>query len=136
MKNKLIIGQVIFLAAVFAAIYLLYPKINVKISGNIVNFNSINANLIIISENPDFSSPIYLIAEKNTSIDLKPGTYYWKPSNNLIQGIAKKLIIKPENGEEIKNESESLNTENVKINVTKTKEGALVGRIILEPDEE
>ena len=33
------------------------------------------------------------------------------------------------------NESELKNIGNVKINVTRTKEGVMVGRIILEPDE-
>jgi len=139
---KIIMAQVLFLAVAFIVIYLLYPKINLDVEGNNVNFNSINSNVIIISENPDFSNPRYIdINEgKNLSFNLKPGKYYWKSGNSIIEGLKKEFEIKSEVGMEINNQtnennSELVNVGNVRVNVTKTKEGVMVGHIILEPDE-
>ncbi len=137
---KIIMIQVIFLVLVFSILYFLYPRTNVEVEGNLVNFRSVNANVIIISESPDFSNPRYLdLAEgKNASINLKPGAYYWKAGNNLIQGWRRAFKIDSEVGMEIKkeeNESELVNIGNVKINVTKSKEGTMIGYIILEPNQ-
>jgi len=57
---KIISIQVIFLIAVIVAIYFLYPKTEININEDIVRFKSINANVIIISESPDFSNSRYL----------------------------------------------------------------------------
>jgi len=137
---KIIIMQGIFLAVASLVIYLLYPKTGMSLSGNLVSFSSVNANVVIISENPDFSNPRYLDFErrKNISFNLSPGTYYWKASNNLIQGIENKFTIDSKVGMKIgreENNSSLVNIGNVKINVTKTDEGTMVGHIILEPEE-
>lgn len=138
---KIIMVQGIFLAVALIALYLLYPKINVDIDGTLVRFSSINANVVIISENPDFSNPRYLeLGErKNITFDLRPGTYYWKASNNLIEGLEKEFTIESEVGMKVDikegNESKLVNIGNVKLNVTKNKEGMMVGHIILEPEE-
>ena len=135
---KIIIGQVIFLALVLAIVYVLYPKTNLEVNGNFVNFRTINANVIIISKNPDFSNPLYIDIEKNISIELNPGTYYWKSSNDYIESLKNKFTIELEVGMKIEsgeNESELVNVGNVKINVTKSKEGVMIGHIILEPEQ-
>ena len=147
---KIVIGEMIFLVMAFFVIFMLYPRTAFELQGNSVAFRSMNANVIVISENPDFSNPRYIdVAEYengNVSFNLKPGTYYWKPSNSFIQGIRKKFTINSEVGMKIdrktnetagseENESELVNIGDVKINVTKTKEGITVGYIILEPDE-
>ena len=139
--NKiLIVSEIIVLAVVVAGIYLLYPRTNVNVSGNFVNFNSINAKVIELSENPDFSNPRYLDFSqvKNTSLKLKPGKYYWKADNGIIEGISNEFEIKSEVSMEInrsENESNLVNVGNVKINVTKGEGGVMVGHIILEPEE-
>ena len=139
---KIIIAQVIFLAIISSAVYLIYPKTNVEVDGTIVNFKSINANVVVISENPDFSNPYYLdmTRRKIISFDLEPGTYYWKASNNYIEGLKKELKIESEIGMEIKRggegEARLENIGNVKINITKSDDGIMVGHIILSPDDE
>lgn len=140
--KKIIIMQVISLAVVVIVLYFLYPKANLDVERNSVNFKSINANVIIFSENPDFSNPKYIeIREKKSlSFNLEPGTYYWKASNNFIEGLQKSFTIPSEVGLGINEEPESENAElvnigNVKVNVTKSKEGVMVGYIILEPNE-
>lgn len=140
---KIILGQLVFLAVALSIVFMLYPKADVNVSGNAVSFSSTNADVIVISENPDFSNPRYIDFgnEDNVSFNLKPGTYYWKPANSFIQGVAKKFTIDSEVGMKISknnesgNESDLVNVGDVRINVTKTKEGMTIGYIILEPDE-
>ena len=140
---KIITMQAIFLIVVFSVIYALYPKTSMELSGNVVNFEAENANLIIISENPDFSNPRYIdmSENKNAIFELPSGTYYWKSSNKFIQGLENKFTIDSEVGLKINrneskdNESEIENIGNVKVNITKTKEGIMVGHIILEPEQ-
>ncbi|OGJ17935.1 hypothetical protein A3K73_02565 [Candidatus Pacearchaeota archaeon RBG_13_36_9] len=138
---KIIAAQIIFLFAVVLIVYLLYPRTEVNIEGTVVKFNSINANVIIISENPDFSNPRYLNFEerKNISFSLKPGTYYWKASNGYIEGVKKEFTINSEVGMKIdveENNTKLVNIGNVKLNVSKNSEGMMVGHIILETEEE
>jgi len=137
---KIIMAQMIFLVLMFILIYFIYPKTGANVNGNLVNFNSINANVIIISENPDFSNPIYLnVSEKNNvSLILEPGKYYWKADNFIIQGLKNEFIIESEVGlgiNRIENETDLVNIGNVKINVTKSDNGIMIGHVILEPDE-
>ena len=127
--------QLAFLAIVLSMIYFLYPRADMSLEGNVIRIDSGNANLIILSENPDFSNPRYLEINENISLTLKPGTYYWKTSNNYIEGISRKFSIDSEVGLKIDNESSLVNIGNVKINVSRTKEGVMLGHIILEPNE-
>jgi len=112
--------QGIFLITVITALYIIYPKASVNISGNIIKFERGNANLIIISENPDFSNARYFEIN-NSIIRLKPGKYYWKASNNYLEGMANELIIPSEVGLNLENSSLE-NTGNVEINVTQENE--------------
>ena len=138
---KIIGIQAIFIVVIALILFMLYPKTNLSLEGNIVKFDSENTDVIILSENPDFSNSRYIEIEKGEemSFELPPGKYYWKSSNNLIIGLKGEFEIKSEVGLEIErkeNESDLVNIGNVKINVTKTKEGVMVGHIILEPEEE
>jgi hypothetical protein len=138
---KIIAMQIIFLLGVSLIVYFLYPRTGVEISGTVVRFNSINANVIILSENLDFSNPRYLDFEerKNISFSLKPGTYYWKASNGYIEGLKKEFTIDSEVGMKIdveENSTKLANIGNVKLNVSKNSQGMMVGHIILEPSEE
>lgn len=137
-RNKKIIAiQAIFLIGVFVFILFAYPRTNVNVKGNAVMFDSINTNTITISENPDFSNPRFIDINKNVTIYLKPGTYYWKAGNGLIEGLSGEFVIDSELGLAInrdENETNLVNVGNVKINVTKTGD-IFVGYIILEPNE-
>jgi hypothetical protein len=140
-NKKIILVQVIILVIVFAGIYLLYPRSEVNVNGNFVNFKSINAKVVMVSENPDFTNPRYLDfrERENYTFNLKPGTYYWKSSNSLISGLKNKFTIQSEVGLGINRTEEDanlVNLGNVKINVTKNKEGVMVGHIILDPEEQ
>ena len=136
----MITAQAIFLVLVIALLYSFYPRTDASVNGNWVKFNSINENVIIISENPDFSNPRYIDSSerKNISYNLKPGTYYWKSDNGIIEGMKHEIVIESEVGlgiNKTENETDLVNIGNVKINVTKNDKGVMVGHIILEPDE-
>jgi len=141
MENmKIIVAEAVFVIAVLSVVFFLYPRANVEIDKDVVKFNLINAKVIVISENPDFSNSRYLEIGKgkNVTFRLKPGKYYWKADNGLIEGLKKEFTIKSEVGMEINrtnNESRLVNVGNVKINITKKSNGIFVGHIILEPDE-
>jgi hypothetical protein len=136
---KIIAMQAVFLIFVIVLLYILYPKTNIDVNGDFVKFSSINAKVIMISNNPDFSNPRYIeIAPgENVTFDFTPGTYYYKPDNGIIQGLKKEFTIESQVGmrvEKKENDSNLVNIGNVKINVTKSKNGMMVGRIILEPE--
>ncbi len=138
--RKIILVQLVFVIASLTFVYFMYPRTTFEISNNSASFKSINANVILISENPDFTNArrIDLSKDKNTTLDLVPGTYYWKPVNTFVNGISKTFTIDSNVGMEIKrkeNESDLVNVGNVKINITKSKDGIMTGRIILEPNE-
>lgn len=133
-----IIAQIVFAIIVIIALFILYPRARLDLEGNVVNFNTINANVIILSANPDFSNPRYIDIENNISFNLKPGKYYWKAGNGIIEGLSNEFEIKSEVGLSIieKDDAREIqNVGNVKVNVTKTADGGFVGHIILEPDE-
>ena len=139
MRHKIfIVAQVAFILIILGVLLILYPRARLELDGNKVNFNSINANIIILSANPDFSNPRYIDIEENISFSLKPGRYYWKAGNGIIESLSKEFEIDSEIGLRIleKNDSYELqNVGNVKVNITKTKDGGFVGHIILEPEE-
>jgi hypothetical protein len=134
---KIVIAQIAFIALALAIVYFLYPKVDARVTGNAVSFSSENTEVVMISQNPDFSNPMYVEIGngKNLSVNLKPGAYYWKPSNSFISGMRGEFVIESEVGLGVSNDSELVNIGNVKVNVTKSKEGVMVGHIILEPDE-
>ena len=136
--KKMLIIEAIFLIVIIVAAYVFYPRINLEVTGNRVNFKTINANVIVLSNNPDFSNSKFIDLEKTNSFDLNPGQYYWKASNGLINGLKKEFIIGSEVGMKIEREGEEpnlVNVGNVIVNVTKTKDGIFVGHVILEPDD-
>lgn len=142
MKKHLaiILVQGLFLFLIASLVYYFYPTTNATVDKDWVNFNSINANVIMISENPDFSNPRYLdlTQRKNISLNLNPGTYYWKSDNGIIEGLRHEFVVNSEVGMKVDksdNQSNLVNIGNVKINVTRNKEGVLVGNVILSPEQ-
>ncbi len=135
----LVVLQAVLVIGVLSGVYFLYPKISMNVEGTVVNFQRINANVIIISENPDFSNPRYLDFEgrDNISFSLKPGTYYWKASNEYLEGLKKDFTIDSEVGMKVEVDekgSKLINVGNVILSVIRNKEGVMVGHIILEPN--
>ena len=136
--KKIIILQAVFIIGILLVLYLLYPKTKAEILGNTIAFDNDNAKFLIISENSDFSNARYIEIKENLSLSLKPGTYYWKTSNGVIESITRKFVIESEIGMKIdsnENESQIVNIGNVVMNVSKNKDGVMIGNIVLEPEE-
>jgi hypothetical protein len=136
MKIMFVIQAVILIGFVLG-IYFLYPRTDVEVNKDIVNFKKINANVIIISENPDFTNPRYLDFEdrENISFSLKPGIYYWKASNKYIEGLGKEFTINSEVGMKVEVGEEGsrvVNVGNVILDVKKDENGKMVGHVILD----
>ena len=111
-------------------------------NGNVVKFSSLNSDTFIISQSKDFSAPRYVTFEKkNVFVNLEPGVYYWKPTNNVIAGLTKKIDIPSEvslqidRNKTLEGNVEIENIGNVKVNITKNRSGVIVGYIVLEPEE-
>lgn len=139
MKHKLfIIGQLIFVFLILAGAFIFYPRAEMNLNGNKVEFKSINANVVILSSSSDFSNPRYVDLNDSIAFNLKPGTYYWKVGNGILESFSDEFKIDSEVGLQIleKNGSYELkNVGDVKLNVTKTKDGRFVGHVILGPEE-
>ena len=105
-----------------------------------VLFEFEKADLILIDDNPDFTSPDRIYAEDNLVINLKPGVYYWK-----VQGIAgteseiRELTILSEVNLKLKQVSEGMyevvNAGNVELDVEVYDDKEIVGNIVLGIDE-
>ncbi|MGV8151442.1 MAG: hypothetical protein ACP5OG_00010 [Candidatus Nanoarchaeia archaeon] len=127
MKHKIIILQGIFLLIVISLIYIIYPKADLNLNGNVIKIQGFNAQGIVISDNPDFENSRYIELNESQEIALKPGKYYWKPANEHITGFTQEFEVK------IDNSSEFINMENVKVNVKKVN-GVMVGYVVFEPE--
>ena len=137
MKHKwFILGQLIFVVFVLLAVFVFYPRAKVEVDGNKVSFSTINANAVILSASPDFSNARVIDLNETVSFNLKPGRYYWKASNGIIESFSDEFSIDSDVGLEIierDGKEELKNVGNVKVNVTRTVNGTFVGHIILEP---
>lgn len=111
---------------------MLYPKAKIEVSGNAVKFDSNKAKIIILADNENFEDARYL--NINEEIKLRPGTYYWKASNSFLKSFSGKFTIESEPALKIKDE-QLVNVGNVKINVTKNKDGKTIGYVVLEENE-
>jgi hypothetical protein len=137
-RQKIIIAaQLIFLIGIFSLVYLIaphtnYPKNNAMLGYSIVNFDIANTNIILIDDNPEFSSPMKInLKERNTTrIFLEPGTYYWK-AVGVLESSVKKFTVMSEVSLELKNSSLK-NTGDVPINITKKSMGTMTGLVILD----
>ena len=105
-----------------------------------VLFSFEKADLILIDENPDFTSPTKIYVEDNLVINLKPGVYYWKVKGDLESDVRKLTIIseidlklKKVDGED---RYDIVNAGNVELDVDVFENGVLRDNIRLEIDEE
>ena len=137
----MIVAQVIILIGVFLFAYffapsLQYPKNNEVINGSHVNLQFRNANVILIDDNPDFTSvrEIKINETNKTEIVFKPGTYYWKVAG-LLESPVRKFVVNSEVGLELEN-STLRNSGNVPLDVISESESGISGLTILDVEVE
>ena len=138
-KNILLI-QLAILIVIAIGLFLIYPKVGISISGNVVNFSG--DGIIVISDNPDFINPRYVDLKNNSEIKLRPAVYYWKPDNGIIEGFVNSFVIDSEDDNiadetiiDRTDETESVNEDSVRVKIEKTDDG-VIGRIVLGPEDQ
>lgn len=139
MVNKFILAQLALLLVVAIAIFAIYPRADFSLNGNQVAFRPISANVIVLSESPDFSNPRYLDIEEDVLLRLEPGKYYWKADNGLIEGFGNEFVIDSEVGLELVDGEDGKvikNVGDVLLKVEETEDGGFVGHVSLSPNEE
>lgn len=151
MENKkkikitiLVVGlQILLIGSVFSFVYFFAPKLEYPSDGALINedfvqFRFKNANVILIDDNEDFSSPKMLNASELNSvgIGMKPGKYYWKAVGN-IESSTREFVVDSKVGLELNKSNSTLkNVGNVEVNVSEKKSGGISGLVILEVEAE
>lgn len=88
------------------------------------------ANKAFVDDNPEFTSPLVVL--KGSYLELKPGTYYWKPA--LISSV-KKFTIDSTVSVEVKEENIK-NSGNVNLLIRFFKNFAITGQAVLDIGED
>jgi hypothetical protein len=103
-----------------------------------VLFSFQKADVILIDDNRDFTSPAKYQAENNLVINLRPGIYFWKVEGTLAS-FTRKLTIESEVDLMLKDDGENyrvVNSGNTKLSVDIFENGTLTGNVIIDVDEE
>lgn len=102
-----------------------------------VLFEFEKAEVILIDDNIDFSSPDEIYAKDNLVINLKPGKYYWKVSGTFESEIRTLTILSNVDLKlkEKEDKYEIVNSGNERLNVDVYRNSTLIGNVILERDE-
>jgi hypothetical protein len=148
MKNKniiivdliLVVGTIIILAGFvnYARPLVISPLDDIETTKGAVLFEFEKANIILIDDNLEFSSPMKIHAEDNLIINLKPGKYYWK-IEGILESEIRELTILSEVNLKLKSTEDRyalVNAGNVKLNVEIYENNTLTGNIILDVSEE
>jgi len=147
MKSKIIQGiDFILIVGTLIGIFLSVGYVQPLVIGPIDGFETTEsvlfefekANLILIDDNLEFTSPEKIYAENNLVVNLKPGIYYWKVEGAL-PGEIRQLTIISEISLKLKENENSfslVNSGNTRLNVDIFEDGRKTREIILEVDEE
>ncbi len=135
----LILGSLsaVFVFVNYAQPLVIAPIDNYESSNNTVLFEFSKAELILIDENIEFTSPREIYVEDNLVVNFKPGIYYWKVVGALESDI-RQLTINSEIDLQLKETNEGysvVNSGNTPLRVELYENGAYTGEIILDVDE-
>ena len=142
--SALVIGsQILLIGIIMFFVYSSAPKLEYPLDGasideDFVQFRFRNANVILIDDNQEFSSPKMLNASdlNSVGIGMKPGKYYWKAVGN-IESFTREFVIDSKVGLDLnKNNSTLKNAGNVEVNVSEEHGGGLTGLVILDVEAE
>lgn len=148
-KNKIYLIDIIIIAVTLLALigiigYIGYvnplaisPADNFITENTSVLFSFENAEVILIDDNPEFTSPEKINVKDSLVVKLAPGTYYWK-IEGVLKSEIRKLTILSQVDLKLKKSGESyevVNSGNVALNVEIYDNETLTGKVILEVDE-
>lgn len=138
----MIILQLVIIVGAFVAVMLFAPKLDypgdrVVFEDNIIEFRFRNANVILIDDNPEFSSAQTIDLDNDfVKIRFKPGTYYWK-AVGMFESSSQEFTIDSKVGLDLDEDDSKLrNSGNVALNVSKEDEGGISGLAILDVEVE
>jgi len=133
--------QLVVVVGVFVFVVLFVPKLDYPGDGDVlerrdIDFRFRNANVILIDDNEDFSSPREInLSELNvTKLLFDSGTYYWK-AVGLVSSGARSFTVGSNVGLELDNDSLK-NVGDTILNVSVRDSAGLAGLVILDVDIE
>jgi len=136
LQTMVIVG--VFAFAFFFAPSLEYPNDGEVLERRDIEFRFRNANVILVDDNEDFSSPkeVNLDDLNVTRLLFEPGTYYWK-AIGLVESGARSFTIGSNVGLELDEDNETLkNVGDTTLNVSVKDSAGLSGLVILDVDIE
>jgi hypothetical protein len=138
----LVVGSMLLIAGLvgYSQPLVIAPLPDTTTTDTSILFAFEKANLILIDDNLEFTSPLEIFVEDNLVINLKPGTYYWKVEGALASEIRELTIeseidLKLRKSKFNKESYEIVNAGNTKLNVDVYEKGELTGNVILGVDE-
>ena len=139
----LVVGSLIVVAGLvgYTQPLVIGPIDDLETSNTSILFSFENANVILIDDNPDFSSPEEIFVEDNLVINFKPGVYYWR-IKGISESTVRKLTIVSEVNLKVRkaegdqeNKYDLVNAGNVPLEVDIFENGSLRTDVILGVDE-
>jgi len=126
-KNIWVIDAVLIVGSLISLIFLtgysrpfvIAPLNDYQTSGTAVLFSIEKADILLIDDNPDFTTPDKYMIKDGLKINLKPGKYYWK-AVGVLGSEVRTLTINSEVKLELKKIGENydvVNAGNVRLNV-------------------
>lgn len=102
-----------------------------------VLFSFSKADVILIDDNLEFSSPMNIYAKDNLVINLKPGKYYWKVEGMLASEVRMLQIEDDVNLKlrELKDNYEVINGGNIDLDVKIYNNGSQINEVRLDKGE-
>lgn len=113
------------------------PIDGLSTSNSSILFEFEKGSVILMDDNPEFSSPEKIYAENNLVINLNPGKYYWKISG-IGQSEVRTLTINSQIDLKLKESGEKIvvvNSGNEELNVDVYNNETKVGNFILSREE-
>jgi hypothetical protein len=137
----LVVGSLLIIAGIvgYARPLVIAPADDFTSTETGILFEFEKAEVILIDDNLQFSSPQEIYVEDNLVVNLKPGVYYWKVRGGVDSKV-RKLTIESEIELKIRDSGENykiVNSGNDRLNVDiySGLEEGLIGRVILDVDE-
>jgi hypothetical protein len=135
-----VVGTLVALVIIvgYASPLVISPIDNLNTTNSSVLFEFQNADLILIDDNPQFSSPQEIYVQDNLVINLKPGTYFWV-AQGLVPSEIRSLTIQSEINLKIKKSQDGplqiVNSGNANLNVDIYENGKLASSVVIDVDE-
>lgn len=135
----IVVGSLIFIMWLvgYSRPLVIAPINDMNTTSTSVLFEFEKADLILIDDNLEFTSPDEIYVKDNLVVNLKPGIYYWKAKGSLESQVRKLTILSEVNLKikEGNDKVELVNSGNTELEVNIYNQDTLVGNVSLSVDE-